>query len=224
MSVLKVLRERVAPELNFLYTTPPADTPAGPDCGWHGPEHALHTFIVARMFGAEAELCRGDYAVLSRFLPPLTTLERDAKHAWCTVNGAAPVDLSVTFELFGQAPQLRSPIVGDGPNGDWVIQYAEDDSAMDEDFSNANEILYVEREIIAHTALELLDQPGLFLPDNPMAATLAPITLHCFACAAGGGRSIRNQANRAAALASIAVQYPDAQAQVRETLLKAAGN
>jgi hypothetical protein len=95
---------------------------------------------------------------------------------------------------------------------------------MDEDFSNDNELLYFEREIVAPTALELLDQPGLFLASESMAATLAPITLHCFACASGRGRSVRNQSSRAAALASIAVQYPDAQAQVRETLLKAAGN
>lgn len=218
MSVLKVLRERVAPELNFLYTTPPADTPAGPDCGWHGHEHALHTFLVARMFGAEAELCRGDYAVLSRFLPPLTTLEREPKHAWCTVNGVAPVDLSVTFELFGQAPQLRSPIVGDGPNGDWKIQYAEDDSAMDEDFSNDNELLYVEREIIEIDARDLLAHPEQFLSGTPSAETLAQITLHCYACAAGGGHSIRNRTNREAALAAIKEQYPLAMPAIRAKL------
>lgn len=218
MSVLKVLRERVAPELNFLYTTPPADTPDGPDCGWHGAEHALHTFLVARMFGAEAELCRGDYAVLSRFLPPLTTLEREAKHAWCTVNGVAPVDLSMTFELFGQAPQLRSPIVGDGPNGDWKIQYAEDDSAMDEDFSNDNELLYVEREIVEADARELLAHPEKFLSGTTDAETLAQITLHCYACAAGGGHSIRNRPSREAALAAIKEQYPLAMPAIRAKL------
>lgn len=223
MSVLKVLRERVAPELNFLYATPPADTPAGPDCGWHGAEIALHTLLVARMFGADAELCRGDYAVLSRFLPPLTTLERETKHAWCTINGVAPVDLSLTFALFGQAPQLRSAIIGEGRNGDWEIQYAEDDAAMDESFSNANEILYIEREIVAHSAEELLEQPGLFLPGEPLAVTLAPVTLHCFACATGRGKGVRHQTDRAAALAAIAVQYPDALSQVRELLRKIEG-
>ncbi len=222
MSVLKVLRERVAPELNYLYTTPPADTAAGPDCGWHGPEIALHTFLVARMFGAEAELCRGDYAVLSRFLPPLTTLERDTKHAWVNVNGVAPVDLSLTFELFGQAPQLRSAIVGEGRNGDWDVQYTDDEAAMDENFSNANEILYIEREVVAQTAEELLEQPGAFLSGEPLAATLGPVTLHVFNCAAGRAKSVRSQGDRATALAAIAVQYPDAVAQVRKLLADAA--
>ena len=72
MSVLKVLRDRVAPELNHLYTLPPRETPAGIECGWRGREHALHAWLVARLFGADATLCVGDFAVLSRFLPPLT--------------------------------------------------------------------------------------------------------------------------------------------------------
>jgi hypothetical protein len=222
MSVLKVLRERVAPELNFLYTVPPADTPAGPDCGWHGAEHALHTFLVARLFGADAELCRGDYAVLSRFLPPLTSLERETKHAWCSVNGVAPIDLSLTFAFFGQAPQLRSPVVGEGRNGDWVIQYADDEAAMDESFSNQNELLYVEREIVEASAEALVENPGLFLPAGHDVVLLAQITWHCFACASGRGKSVRNRPNREDALTAIAAQYPNASALVGESLRKAA--
>ena len=33
MSVLKTLRDMVAPELNHLYTIPPTETPEGIDCG-----------------------------------------------------------------------------------------------------------------------------------------------------------------------------------------------
>jgi len=66
MSVLKVLRQKVAPELNFLFTLPPVETPLGWDCGWHGHAHALHTYFVARMFGTSADLRSGDFVVRER--------------------------------------------------------------------------------------------------------------------------------------------------------------
>ena len=221
MSVLKVLRDRVAPELNHLYTTPPAETPAGVDCGWHGREHALHTFFVARMFGAQTELCVGDFAILSRFLPPLTTMERDLDHAWCIINGVAPVDLSMTFALLNQSPQLRNPIVGEGRNGDWDVQYSEDESPMDDSFSNRNEIIFVEQEIVGHTAAELLENPILFVPAPPAPASpdlYAAITLHCFECAAGRTKNVRHRLSRPDALAWISANYPDAAARIREKL------
>src|SRR5262245_57384727 len=202
MSVLKTLRERVARELNHLYTTPPAESAGGVDCGWHGREHALHTYFVARMFGANAELCVGDYAVLSRFLPPLTTMEREADHAWCTVNGVAPVDLSMTFALFGNAPQLRSAIVGEGRNGDWEVQYSEDESPMDESFANRNELIFVENEVVDLAPAALLDGPLTFLKPPPGGDTwqsrhgadiYAQITLHCFKVANGDGENVRHR-------------------------------
>ncbi|MCX6434287.1 MAG: hypothetical protein NTX29_16460, partial [Actinobacteria bacterium] len=48
-----------------------------------------------------------------------------------SVGGIRPVDLSMTFARFGQVPQLRSAITGDGPNGDWQVRYAEDESILD---------------------------------------------------------------------------------------------
>jgi hypothetical protein len=225
MSVLKTLRERVARELNHLYTTPPAETPAGIDCGWHGREHALHTYFVARMFGGTAELCVGDFAVLSRFLPPLTTMEREMDHAWCTVNGVAPVDLSMTFALFANAPQLRNAVVGEGRNGDWEIQYAEDDSAIDDSFSNRNEILFVENEIVELPDLELLRNPLVFLSKSASSSPqswqsrldpeiYAKITLHCFNVAHGRAANVRHRLSRDDAVAWIATNYTEAEGEI----------
>ena len=229
MSVLKTLRERVARELNHLYTTPPAETKAGLDCGWHGREHALHTYFVARMFGADAQLCIGDFAVLSRFLPPLTTLEREMDHAWCSVNGVVPVDLSLTFALYGNAPQLRSPIVGEGRNGDWEIHYSEDESAMDESFSQQNEILYVENELVEATPAALLQNPRAFVPAPASDAApgwrsqlgpeiYAQISLHCFQVASGRAANVRHRLNRDDAIAWIAANYPNAADEIRKRL------
>ncbi len=225
MSVLKTLRQQIAPELNFLYTIPPAETPLGWDCGWRGHEHAWHAFFVARMFGSRASLRTGDFAILSRLLPPLTTLDREPKHAWCTIGDLAPVDLSMTFAAFADAPQLHAPITGEGPNGDWQVRYAEDESILDESVESGNEVLYIERQIVADSAEVLLEDPGRFLPPPPPAASdnwvarhgpdiSAKISLHCYRCAAGGGRSIRNRATREDAVAWIAANYPEPRAAI----------
>ena len=229
MSVLKTLRDTVAPELNHLYTVPPAETPAGIDCGWHGREHALHAFFVARMFGATADIRSGDFAVISRQLPPLTTLERDADHSWCSVNGLAPVDLSMTFKNFGEAPQLRTAITGEGRNGEWEVHYAEDDSLLDENIQAGHELLFIEKKIHADSAEALLGNPYLFLPLPRVEEAAgwpllygpviyAKISLHCFCCAAGGAKSLRNRLTRDQALAWIAGNYSEPEKQILSKL------
>jgi hypothetical protein len=229
MSVLKTLRQRIAPELNFLFTIPPAETPLGWDCGWRGHEHAWHTYFVARMFGSPAELCTGDFAVLSRFMPPITTLERETKHAWCVVGDLAPVDLSMTFAHFGRVPQLHSAITGEGPNGDWQVRYAQDESILDEGVENGNELLFIERQVCAETPEALLEDPSLFLPPAPVAARdnwaarhgpeiHAKIALHLHRHAAGGARSVRSRSTREEAVAWIAESYPTPHEEVRALL------
>jgi hypothetical protein len=234
MSVLKTLRERVAPELNHLYTAPPSEIPGGIDYGWHGREHALHTFLVARMFGATAELCTGDFAVLSRFVPPLTSMDRNDDHAWCSINGVAPVDLSMTFKHYGNAPQLRGAIVGEGRNGDWDVQYADDESVLDENVQNQNEIIFIEKTIREDPAEALVNDPYLLLhpprPDDASSwhtlygpAIYAKITVYCFGCASGGAKSIRHRMPRQQAAAWIAENTPEPEAQILKVLGGAAG-
>jgi hypothetical protein len=229
MSVLKTLRESVAAELNHLYTTPPAETPDGLDCGWHGREHALHAFFVARMFGSSADLRSGDYAILSPYLPPLTSVGKNLSHAWCAINGVAPVDLSLTFQLLGQAPQLQAPIVGEGRNGDWQVHYAEDEAVLDEGFGHSNEIIFIERDVHAHSEAELLENPFVFLtapkPDDPKHWSIvhgpglaAKITLHCHALATRAAKSIRQKHSREEALAWIAGNYPDAETKIAKLI------
>jgi hypothetical protein len=231
MSVLKTLRDTVAPELNHLYTNPPADTPDGVDCGWHGREHALHAFFVARMFGAEADIRTGDFAVLSPYLPPLTSLERNMDHTWCSVNGVAPVDLAINLVYFGQVPQLRAAIVGEGRNGDWEVHYTDDEAVLDEGFGHSNEIIYIERMIHSESADALLNDPSLLLPPpapGPEDARgwraifgpgiYAKITLHCYACATRASKTVRHRMTRDQAVAWIAEQYPDPEPKILKTL------
>lgn len=223
MSVLKALRQRVAPELNFLLTDDPAEREGAIDCGWRPHLHAYHAFLVARMFGAAAELRTGDIAVISGALPPITTLDREPKHAWCAVGGVTPVDLAMTLARFPQAPQLRSPVTGEGPNGDWQVRYSEDESILDQNIEGANELLYIARGTARDDAPRLLEEPGSFIPaaEEPEgwvarhgAGVHAAIALHCFRCAGSGGRSVRNQASRDEAVAAIVARHPDVRAEI----------
>lgn len=220
MSVLKALREKIAPELNHLYARPPLETPTGVDGQWRAHEQALHTFFVARLFGTDADIRSGDFAILSRFLPPITSLERELKHAWCSVGGVTPVDLSLSFTLFGRAPQLRSAITGEGLNGDWQVRYAEDESILDGNFDSGNEIIYIEKGVHPESEGALLEDPYLFLPaPRPNDAEswhalygpeiYAKISWHCFQCAAGGAKSVRHRlGSPEEAVKWIAENYP----------------
>jgi hypothetical protein len=232
MSVLKTLRDTVAPELNHLYSTPPVETPDGLDCGWHGREHALHAFFVARMFGATADIRTGDYALLSPYLPPLTSVEMKIDHTWCCINDVAPVDLGLNLNFFGQAPPLRTAIVGEGKNGDWEVQYADDEAVLDESFGHTNEIIYIERKIHADSAAELLSDPDLLLAaqnaEDPASLRAkyganihAKITLHCHACATRAAKSVRTRLARDEALAWITANYQEPETQILKLLQNA---
>ena len=223
MSVLKALRQRVAPELNFLLTDDPSERAGAIDGGWRPHLHAYHALLVARMFGAAAEVRTGDIAVISGALPPITTLDREPKHAWCTVGGVTPVDLAMTLARFPQAPQLRSPVTGEGPNGDWQVRHSEDESILDQNIEGANELIFIPRGPSLDDVTRLLDEPGAFIPaaEEPEhlvarhgASVYAAIALHCFRCAGSGGRSVRNQASRDEAVAAIVARHPDARAEI----------
>ena len=229
MSVLKTLRDVVAPELNHLYTVPPNETPEGINCGWHGREHALHAFFVARMFGATVDVRSGDYAVLSPYLPPLTSVDRPFDHTWCSVNGVAPVDLALTLGCFGQAPQLRTAVVGEGQNGEWKVHYSDDEAMLDEGFGHTNEIIFIEREVHDLSEAALLENPFLLLPATAPddakhlsrvhgPGIYAKITLHAYSCATRTAKSLRSRLNRDDAVVWIAENYPDAESQIAKQI------
>jgi hypothetical protein len=230
MNVLKALRQIVAPELNFLYTMPPATRPdGGIEAGWSAREHALHAFFVARLLGATADLRAGDFAVLSRTVPPLTSLDTPARHGWCAVQGTVPVDLGMNFALFPQAPQLKAPVAGEGPNGGWQIRYARDETVLDDKIEAEHEIIFIERAVHDHAPAALLDNPFLFLPPPQIGDRgswhafygpdfYAKVSLHCLRCVQDETISVRKRFTRAQAAGWIATNYPAPETQIREAL------
>jgi len=225
MGVLKTLRDTVAPELNHLYVQDPSEASGALDYRWRGREHALHAFLIARLFGSPAELCTGDFAVLSRRVPALSALGKDAQHAWCRIGGVAPVDLSVTFRPLPQAPQLHAAVTGEGRNGAWQVTYADDEAVLDEDIGGENEIIFIEKAVLPHSAADLLGNPYLLLPPpSPDDAgswhalygpgIYAKITAHCFGCATRQAKSVRQRLKPADAVAWIAENVKDAEAKI----------
>jgi hypothetical protein len=230
MNALKSLRQIVGPELNFLYTVPPSQRPdGGVECGWSSREHALHACFAAWLLGAKADLRSGDYAVLSQSLPPLTSLDTGVAHAWCAVDGVTPIDLGMNFAFYPAAPQLKSPVMGEGVNGGWHVRYAHDESILDGKIENEHEIIFIERKVHADTPAALLNDPFLFLPPPRIGDReswhayfgpdfYAKISLHCFRCVADPAISVRNRFTRAQAANWIAASYPAPEKQILEVL------
>lgn len=229
MSVIKTLRTKIAPELNHLYTVPPFQTSGGMDCGWYCREHALHTFFVAWMLGAEADIRTGDFAVLSPLVQSLTSIGDDSDHSWCSVSGVVPVDMSVTFSHFGGGPQLASAIVGEGMNGDWNIKYAEHESILEHHKHDRNELFLIERKVEPHSEDALLSNPYCFIfsPRSGDGTSwhvifgqdiYAKVSLHCFLAATGVAKNTRSRLGSAEAIKWIAENYAGATEEIRKRL------
>jgi hypothetical protein len=228
MNILKTFRKVIAAELNHLYTVPPFQAPSGLDCGWYCREHAMHAFLVARMFGAEAFLVSGDFAISSPAIAVHSIGSGDG-HSWCSINGIIPVDLSITFKYFKGVSQLNSPIAGSGKNGEWKIRYSKDDSIVDSFSDHTNEIALIERKIEKHNENDILQNPYCFI--HPPAETGPPswhtlygqdiyarITLHCFSLATGHNKSIRHKFTSTGAVKYISDNYHEAVNIIRKTI------
>jgi len=123
MNLQTTLCRFIAPELNHLYTVPPHMTDGYIDCGWSCREHALHLYTLCVALGIQCEVCLGEFVVHSPAVPLTSSGGLGDAHAWCRLNRACPVDLSMTFWHYGNGPQLKAPVFGIGVNGEYLITY-----------------------------------------------------------------------------------------------------
>lgn len=113
-------------ELNLLYTRPPSAQKGGWDEGWFGREQAYHTFFLLRLLGEDAAIEIGHFAVCADSAS-IASYGGDTTHAWCSIPGVAPIDLSMTFRHRLTAPQLAGPIIGCATkNGEYSVYYCQD--------------------------------------------------------------------------------------------------
>jgi hypothetical protein len=220
MDIGATLRKRIAPELNHLYTTSPFPLADGSlDGGWYCREHAFHVFILARLFGVDSDIRRGDFIVSVSGFPQIHSLDITDDHMWCRVGSMLPVDLSLTLRYFDGLPQLQMPITKAGTNGSYRVDYTTKE--VDPERCRDKSIVLIEREVVAVSPMELLRDPYRLLhPPNPADSMnwdarygpeiYARITLHCLRVATGHAKTTRNRLSAADAPKWITDTYPNA--------------
>jgi hypothetical protein len=195
MNLERVFRDKIKPELNFLYTEPLSDREGGGDFGWFCKEHAYHGLLVAKALGCKAEIRRGHIFIVTRSgTGILSSFGEDRDHVWLSVNEVWPVDLSLTLKYI--APQLAPVdlVYGQGPRGEYQIRYAVGEAEEPEAQPSAFHTLhYAELGVLPHPAESLLENPVLLL-DRPERGGLteelgqeifAQVTLHLVRVAKG---------------------------------------
>jgi hypothetical protein len=228
MDISTILRKRIAPELNHLYTEPPfTGADGGRDCGWYCREVALHVFFVSLLLGVDADLRLGDFHATFAPNSGISSVGDDADHAWGRVGTMLPVDLSMTFRHFHGAPQLRMPICKTGTNGDYQIHYTT--NALRSLNSPARSVFLIEREIVTPNVSDLISNPYLFIhppdPTNPHSwhniygpGIYAAVSLHCFRAATGHSKMTRNRLSQSGSSQWIHESYPNAQDELHRLL------
>ena len=189
------LAERVKPELNHIYTERPFEVQSGLDLGWFCREHALHLYGLAKLLGAETEICVGDFIVRKAGGNIFSSVRDQSDHAWCRVDGVDPVDVSLTLKhifpnlqdvrlIYGDNAELASPA---------LVRYFEDiaddvflDSGRDIDLF----IGYNEKNRHSFDLIDLLENPFQFLFGPPPGIrnfadlhgddVFFAITFHCY--------------------------------------------
>lgn len=231
--VVEALRTAVKPDLNCIYTEPPHRLATGADMGWFCREHALHVFLLARLLGLEAVIVRGDIAVRSgttRFM----SMGSGADHAWCRVAGQSPVDVSVEFRYYRGLPPIDVVYgVGTSAAHPWSVQILQGGDAEKKRLSNLLEnadhsIVYIERQVVDVTAIELLQDPWRFLLEPPAGMprfteihgedVFDRITQHCLKLVHGDAKPVSTFLTARDALARIKSWNGNARPQLASLL------
>jgi hypothetical protein len=228
MDIKSTFGKRLAPELNHLYTVPPfRGADGGSDCGWYCREHAVHTYVVAKLLGLDADIRRGDYLIRPKDQPTILSIGDEGDHAWCRIGNSLPVDLSMTFRYFGDGPQLGMPVCKLGANGAFDLRYTKSDAAA---LAAPEGVVYfVEREIITISAWDLVVDPYLFIYDPVLEDVhswhnvfgpdiYAAISLHCFRVATGHAKTTRNRLSPFDSPRWIHETYPNPREELRRLL------
>ena len=234
MNALKLLSEQIKPELNLLYTVPPFKKDGHHDCGWYCREHAFHCFVLCNMLHLPCSIVQGDFAVLADGLPGVTSLDAHSDHAWCQVQEVCPVDLSMTFHLFGGGhvlvgPLLDNAVLGTGTNGNFAITYSTDEKQfrkVHEKPEFPNWVGFLERQRLAFPINALLDDPFLFLhrpkkegwADIHGLSIFSKISMHIYKVFQGDLEPLHPKHSPASALQVIKARYGAATIKIKRII------
>ncbi len=223
MKICEALRRSVRLELNHIYTERPFETPTGTDMGWFCREHALHVTALAELLGESAQLCRGDIIVRIPGKIKVYTMGSGDDHAWCRVNGKAPVDASMTLRYLVPDETDVLAVCPDCPEvlGGFILRYEQ--KLDEESFARLKRsperlIAYNEKRILTTNILEVLADPFSFLhpqrgssfPEQYGPDVFFAITQHLFKLALGDCKPLRTYRTPKAAVRAIVRHNPTA--------------
>lgn len=120
MVALQEWLPRLKTELNHLYFRPARQLGNETDLGWFCREHALHVHCVAQFLGHASQIVLGDFLLRcrpkSQETIEIVSIGETQQHAWCEIDGLAPVDVSMRVRGlaggFTQAGDDVPPIIG----------------------------------------------------------------------------------------------------------------
>jgi hypothetical protein len=225
MQLRNILERRVKPELNTIYTEPPFIANGGYDCGWFCREHALHTYVLALILGRRVTIKIGDFTIHSATSEALTSVDSGADHAWCEIDGAVPIDLSMTFVHFkGQFPNL-SFLYGTGSIGPFTSRYfTRNDDFMHDGAEGTFAISLLERQSVSPPLADILHEPYSFLQPPPVGAPrwteihgpdiFSKTSLHIYKLALGHIEPVSRSRSAKEVLKFIKSRYPNATNQI----------
>jgi hypothetical protein len=131
------------------------------------------------MMGEQADLCTGDVIIRIPGNLVFSTVASDVnggRHAWCRVEGKAPVDASVTLRFFFTGQQADVSICPDFPAdlGGMKLSYdvRTDDARFSMCLNDATKpaIAYNEKHTWKPSLAELLSDPFTFLHPPPIGS------------------------------------------------------
>jgi hypothetical protein len=201
------------------------------DAGWFCREHALHLFVLARLAGFSSEILLGDYLVATPDGTGTTSLDIPDEHAWCSVGGIVPVDISLVLKfMYPKAPDV--PIVfGESATRPYEIRYyrsMEPQSVLDACSRATSLIAYREREIFVAEPLDLLERPFQFLLNPPtgfpkLTETYGQdfffqVTQHCHKLLTGQVKPLYPYRDPQSACRAIVRWNPDARSAITKAL------
>ena len=215
------LAKYLAPELNFLLTEPPFNTPSGPDYGWFCREHAFGVLVIGKLCGLQCKIVRGDFLIYFSHGDYYTSIGTDTDHAWCRTSTTPVLDFSLHCHMFqraGRVPDLAFPITRLGQNGGFSVCLLPVSTNTNDYDLPVPTIGYIERTVYDWTALDLIQNPSLLLTTKVSERICLAVSLHGFRVIQRLIPPLKGTMNQSGAVGSICRTYANPVKELKRLL------
>jgi hypothetical protein len=209
MEFADILRLKIKPELNTIYHRRPFVTGKILDLGWFCREHAFHLYIVSRLLGHQAQICVGDFWLsLPDKRVRLSSADAEGDHAWCSIDGVSPVDISATLKYASKDTPDISLVYGCSTEDESPCRIeCVVDPLSQTAFSQTehNRLVYQQKAAFEFDPASLLEEPYQFLHVPAVAKLSFPsvygsdvfyrMSYHCYRIAIGEARPLHPYRN-----------------------------